>query len=85
MCHQKILNIVYCFNEIENKLLDFSTNFENVCIIGDWNARTCEEHDYILTNFDTFSDFLKLLFNLNHKMYLLSDSTILTKLLSSVL
>jgi hypothetical protein len=39
----------YCigdpFNEIENELLDFSTNFEKVCIIGDWNARTCEEHD----------------------------------------
>jgi hypothetical protein len=27
---------------------------------GDWNARTCEEHDYILTNFDTFSDFLNV-------------------------
>jgi hypothetical protein len=48
------------FNEIENELLDFSTNFENVCIIWDWNARTCEEHDYILTNFDTFSDFLNV-------------------------
>jgi hypothetical protein len=43
-------NYKYCigdtFNEIENELLDFSTNFEMVCIIGDWNARTCEEHDY---------------------------------------
>ena len=57
-------NSKYCigdpFNEIENELLDFSTNFENVCIIGDWNARTCEEHDYIITNFDTFSDFLNV-------------------------
>jgi hypothetical protein len=55
-------NSKYCigdpFNEIENELLDFSTNFENVCIIGDWNVRTCEEYDYIITNFDTFSDFL---------------------------
>ena len=52
--------IGYPFNEIENKLLDFSTNFENVCIIGDWNVRTCEEYDYIITNFDTFSDFLNV-------------------------
>ena len=33
-------NSKYCigdpFNEIENELLDFSTNFENICIIGDW-------------------------------------------------
>ena len=57
-------NSKYCignpFNETENELLDFSTNLENVCIIGDWNARPCEEHDYIIANFDTFSDFLNV-------------------------
>ncbi|CAG2205169.1 unnamed protein product [Mytilus edulis] len=35
------------FNEIENEYLEFSTTFEHIFIIGDFNARTSNEKDYV--------------------------------------
>jgi hypothetical protein len=50
--------ILYCvgdpFSEIENEFLNFSTNYNYICPLGDFNARTAEEPDFVETNYDEF-------------------------------
>jgi hypothetical protein len=49
---------LYCvgdpFSEIENEFLNFSTNYDKICLLGDFNARTAEEPDFVETNYDEF-------------------------------
>ena len=42
-------NSIYCtgdpFSEMENKILNYSANYENICLVGDFNARTAKDLD----------------------------------------
>jgi hypothetical protein len=55
---------LYCvgdpFSEIENEFLNFSTNYNYICLFGDFNARTAEEPDFVETNYDEFSGMLDI-------------------------
>jgi len=55
---------LYCvgdpFSEIENEFLNFSTNYDYICLLGDFNARTAEEPDFVETNYDEFSGMLDI-------------------------
>ena len=46
-------NSIYCtgdpFSEMENEFLNYSANYENICLVGDFNARTAEDLDYTET------------------------------------
>ena len=52
---------MYCvgdpFSEIE---YNFSTNYDYICLLGDLNARTAEEPDFVETNYDEFSGMLNI-------------------------
>ena len=67
-------NSVYCigdpFSEIENEFLNFSVNYENICLFGDFNARTAEEPDFEDVNFDEFSGMLDII---NEGLSVLND------------
>jgi hypothetical protein len=51
----KIFEQAYPFSEIENEFLNFSTNYNYICLLGDFNARTAEEPDFVETNYHEFS------------------------------
>ena len=57
-------NSVYCvgdpFSEIESEFLNFSTSHDNICLFGDFNARTAEESDFDVVNFEEFSGMLDI-------------------------
>ena len=52
---------MYCvddpFSEIE---YNFSTNYDYICLLGDLNARTAEEPDFVETNYDEFPGMLDI-------------------------
>jgi hypothetical protein len=56
-------NSLYCvgdpFSEIQNEFLNFSTNYDYIYLLGDFNARTDEEPDFVETNYDEFSGMLE--------------------------
>ena len=51
------------FSQIENEYLEFTEKFQNICLIGDLNARTAEDDEFITldenTLFETFDDFIE--------------------------
>ncbi|CAG2252061.1 unnamed protein product [Mytilus edulis] len=57
-------NSVYCvgdpFSEIESEFLNFSISHDNICLFGDFNARTAEESDFDVVNFEEFSGMLDI-------------------------
>ena len=51
------------FSQIENEYLEFTEKFKNICLIGDFNARTAEDDECITldenTLFENFDDFIE--------------------------
>ena len=51
------------FSQIENEYLEFTEKFKNICLIGDFNARTAEDDEFITldenTLFETFDGFIE--------------------------
>ena len=46
----------YCvgdpFSELENEFLSLKSNYDNICLLGDFNSRTSSEADFIAINDD---------------------------------
>ena len=38
------------FRQIENEYLNFSVNYSNICLLGDFNSRTAAAEDLILVD-----------------------------------
>ena len=57
-------NSSYCigdpFNEIEHELIKFSSDHENICLIGDFNSRTAEDLDFVEISDDEFSGMINI-------------------------
>jgi hypothetical protein len=51
------------FSQIENEYVEFTEKFKNICLIGDFNARTAEDDEFITldenTLFETFDGFIE--------------------------
>jgi hypothetical protein len=51
------------FSQIENEYLEFTEKIKNICLIGDCNARTAEDDEFITLDenslFETFDDFIE--------------------------
>jgi hypothetical protein len=41
------------FSQIENEYLEFTEKFKNICLIGDFNARTAEDDEFITLDENT--------------------------------
>jgi hypothetical protein len=54
------LSILLTVQLIENEFLNISTNYNYICLLGDFNARTAEEPDFVETNYDEFSGMLDI-------------------------
>jgi hypothetical protein len=46
------------FSQIENEYLEFTEKFKNICLIGNFNARTAEDDEFIILD-ETFDDFIE--------------------------
>jgi hypothetical protein len=54
---------IQTYFQIENEYLEFTEKFKNICLIGDFNARTAEDDEFITldenTLFETFDGFIE--------------------------
>ena len=50
-------------NEIENEFLNLNSNYDNICLVGDFNSRTAEISDIPDIRYDAFSGMLDLDYN----------------------
>jgi hypothetical protein len=50
-------------NEIENEFLNLNSNYDNICLVGDFNSRTAEISDIPDIRYDAFSGMLDFNYN----------------------
>jgi hypothetical protein len=62
------------FSQIENEYVEFTEKFKNICLIGDFNARTAEDDEFIIPNNRSEFSFINFDDILHHNTNLFSVS-----------